>query len=107
MEVEEIEGYVNEARQTWIEKGCTIMADGWTGPTKLSIINFMVYSGGKTVFLKSVSASGEIKEHKYIYKLLVSVIKEVGKHNVVHIVTDNSSNYKKVGLEVMKKYNIY
>ena len=54
------------------------MSDGWTGPTKLSIINFMVYSKETTMFLKSVDASNNIKDHKYIYELLKTVIKEVG-----------------------------
>ena len=74
MEYKEMEVYVN---QKWKTFGCTIMSDGWTGPTKLSIINFMVYSKGITVFLKSVDASNNIKDHKYIYKLLKTVIKEV------------------------------
>ena len=53
------------------------MSDGWTGPIELSIINFMVYSKGTTVFLKSVDASNNIKDYKYIYKILKIVIKEV------------------------------
>ena len=60
---------------TW----CTIMSDGWIRPTKLSIINFIVYSKGTTMFLKLVDASNYIKDHKYIYDLLKTVIKEVGK----------------------------
>ena len=62
----EMEAYVNQQREKWKTYGCTIMSDGWTGPTKLSIINFMVYSKGSTVFLKSVDASNYIKDHKYI-----------------------------------------
>ena len=62
----EMEAYVNQQREKWKTYGCTIMSDGWTGPTKLSIINFMVYSKGTTVFLKSVDASNYIKDHKYI-----------------------------------------
>ncbi|RVW62896.1 hypothetical protein CK203_059778 [Vitis vinifera] len=52
MEYKEMEAYVNQQREKWKTYGCTIMSDGWTGPTKLSIINFMVYSKGSTVFLK-------------------------------------------------------
>ena len=59
------------------------MSDGWTKPTKLSIINFMVYSKETTVFLKSVDALNYIKDHKYIYELLKTIIKEIGKENVV------------------------
>ena len=83
------------------------MSDGWTKPMKLSIINFMVYSKETTVFLKSVDALNYIKDHKYIYELLKTIIKEVGKENVVPIVTDNESAFMKVRKELMKKYNLY
>ena len=73
------------------------MSDGWIRPTRLSMINFMVYSKGSMVFLKSVDASNNIKDHKYIYKLLKNVIKEVGVDNVVQIVTDNGLTFMKWG----------
>ena len=50
--------------------GCIIICDGWISPTKLSIINFMVYSKGSPIFLKSVEVSDKIKDNKYIYGLL-------------------------------------
>ncbi|XP_077242611.1 uncharacterized protein LOC143883140 [Tasmannia lanceolata] len=83
------------------------MTYGWTGPTRQSIINFVVYCDGKTVFLKSIEASAVIKDYRYIYKLLVEVIKEVGEKNVVQIVTDNGSNYKKAEQKIMEKYHIF
>ncbi|KAJ9680166.1 hypothetical protein PVL29_019454 [Vitis rotundifolia] len=107
MEYKDMEAYVNQQREKWKTYGCTIMSDGWTGPTRLSIINFMVYLKGSTVFLKSVDASNNIKDHKYIYKLLKNVIKEVGIDNVVQIVTDNGSAFVKAGKLLMKKYNLY
>ena len=107
MEHKDMEDYVNIQREKWKTYGCTIMSDGWTGPTKLSIINFMVYSKGSTIFLKSVDASDKIKDNKYIYGLLKDVIKEVGEANVVQIVTDNGSAFVKAGKLLMKKYNLY
>ena len=107
MEYKDMEDYVNIQREKWKTYGCTIMSDGWTGPTKLIIINFMVYSKGSTIFLKSVDASGKIKDNKYIYGLLKDVIKEVGETNVVQIVTDNGSAFVKAGKLLMKKYNLY
>ena len=83
------------------------MCDGWTGQTKLSIINFMVYSKESTIFLKYVDASDKIKDNKYIYSLLKDVIKEVGEENVVQIVTDNGSAFVKAGKLLMKKYNLH
>ena len=81
--------------------------DGWTGPMKLSIINFIVYSKRTTIFLKLVDASNNIKDHKYIYKLLKSVIKDVGEENMVQLVTNNESVFVKVSKLLMKKHNIY
>ena len=62
MDYKETEAYVNQQKEKWKTYGCTIMFDGWTGPMKLSIINFMAYSKGTMVFLKSVDASNNIKE---------------------------------------------
>ena len=107
MEYKDMEDYVNIKREKWKTYGCTIMCDGWTGPTKLSIINYMVYLKGSTIFLKSVDASDKIKDNKYIYDLLKDVIKEVGEANVMQIVTDNGSTIMKVGKLLMKKYNLY
>ena len=102
-----MEDYVNIQREKWKTYGCTIISDGWIGPTKLSIINFMVYSKGSTIFLKSVDASDKIKDNKYIYGLLKDVIKEVGEANIVQIVTDNGSAFVNAGKLLMKKYNLY
>ncbi|KAM1329377.1 hypothetical protein ACFX2F_013556 [Malus domestica] len=107
MEYKDIGEYVNKLRSKWETNGCTIMCDGWTGPTRLSIINFMVYSKGKTIFLKSVDASDHIKNYKYIYKLLRDVIKEVGEHNVVQVVTDNGSAFVKARKKLMKHHNVF
>ena len=43
MEYKDMEAYVNIQRKKWKTYGFTIMCVGWTEPTKLSIINFMVY----------------------------------------------------------------
>ena len=83
------------------------MCDRWIGPTKFSIINFMVYSKESTIFLKSVNDLDKIKDNKYIYGLLKDVIKEVGEANVVQVVTDNELAFVKARKLLMKKYNLY
>ena len=83
------------------------MAYGWTGPTRLSIINIMVYCGGSAVFLKSIDASDKIKSAEYLFGILSEVIDQVGPGSVVHVVTDNGSNYKSAGKKLMRKYNLY
>ena len=83
MEYKDMEAYVNIQSEKWKTYGCTIMSDVSTRPTNLSIINFMVYSKGSTIFFKFVDASNYIKDNKYIHGLLKDVIKEVDKQNVV------------------------
>ena len=102
-----MEAYVNQQREKWKTYGCTIMSDGCIGPTKLSIINFIVYSKWTTVFLKSIDASNNIKDHKYIYNLLRTIIKEGGQEMVIQIVTDNGLAFVKAGKLLMKKFNLY
>ena len=107
MEYKDMEDYVNLQREKWKTYGCTIMCDGWTSPMKLNIISFMVYCKGNTIFLKSIDASENIKDKKYIYGLLKDVIKEVGEANVVQIVIDNGLAFVKAEKLLMKKYNLY
>ena len=107
MEYKDMKDYDNIQREKWKTYECTIMCDGWIGPMKLSIINFMVYLKGSTIFLKYVGASNYIKDNKYIYGLLKDVIKKVDKQNVVQIVTENGSTFVKAGKLLMKKYNLY
>lgn len=77
------------------------MCDGWTSYTRKQIINFLVYCDGKTIFLKSVDCSEHVKDHKYLMGLMRGVIDEVGPENVVQIITNNGSNFKKAGLTIM------
>ena len=107
MKYKDMEDYVNLQREKWKTYGCTILCDGCIGPMKLSIVNFMVYCKGSTIFLNSVDALENIKYNKYIYGLLKDVIKEVSESNVVQIVTDNGSTFVKDEKLLMKKYKLY
>ncbi|RLN17861.1 hypothetical protein C2845_PM02G35130 [Panicum miliaceum] len=55
---EEAEQSLEIFKQGWIQYGVTIMCDSWTGPTGISIINFMVYCNARMFFHKSIDASG-------------------------------------------------
>ncbi|XP_059650540.1 uncharacterized protein LOC132296346 [Cornus florida] len=57
----------------------------------------MATSVGGAMLLKAVDASGNIKDVEYVVNLFIPVIKDVGEHNVVQIITDNGSNFKAAG----------
>ncbi|WVZ77634.1 hypothetical protein U9M48_025480, partial [Paspalum notatum var. saurae] len=93
--VKEIENEIEKWKKEWDECGVTLMCDSWTGPMRNSIINFLVYSGGTMYFMKSVDATDKIQDHQYLLKEIKAVVMKLSYHNVVQIVTDNGSNYKK------------
>ena len=87
----EVLAYVQSFRSIWTSRGCTIMCDGWTGPTRLSMINFMVYSHLGSVFVRAIDSSNEVKNANYIFGLMDRMVEEIGESNVVQIVTDNEA----------------
>jgi hypothetical protein len=47
--------------QKWRKHGVTIMCDSWTGPTHMSVINFLLYSNGRMWFHSLVDATEKTK----------------------------------------------
>ncbi|XP_077239733.1 uncharacterized protein LOC143880640 [Tasmannia lanceolata] len=79
-------------RDTWKDKGVSIVSDGWSDSQMRPLINFMVVTEGSPMFLKAVDCSGETKDKHFIANLLKEVIMEVGHENVVQVITDNVAN---------------
>ncbi|KAJ1269626.1 hypothetical protein BS78_07G226100 [Paspalum vaginatum] len=102
--VKEIKKEIEKWKAEWDECGVTVMCDSWTGPMRNSIINFLVYSGGTMYFWKSIDASGEIQDHHFLLKEIKAVVVDVGIENVVQVVTDNGSNYKKACTVLTDEY---
>ncbi|XP_010248064.1 PREDICTED: uncharacterized protein LOC104590993, partial [Nelumbo nucifera] len=98
-EVEELKRHFKKAKLYRL----TIICDGWTRLTRLSIINFMVYCNGQTMFHKSINASSDRHNAWYLFSLMNAVVDEVGAENVVQVVTDNGSAYKAAGRMLKRK----
>ncbi|XP_026384974.1 uncharacterized protein LOC113280578 [Papaver somniferum] len=80
------------------------MSDGWTEGKKRHLINFLVNFPKGSVFLKSVDASNRTNDADFIRELVNEEIDDVGKENVVQFITDNGSNFKKAGKDLMLEY---
>ena len=80
------------------------MADGWTDTRHRSLINFFVYCPRGMVFVKSVDASNIVQSTRNLFKLFDEVVTWVGPKNIVHMVTDNTSNYVSAGKLLCEKY---
>ena len=80
------------------------MADGWIDTRHRSLINFLVYCPRGMVFVKSVDASNIVKSTKNFFKLFDEVVTWVGPKNIVHMITDNASNYVFASKLLCEKY---
>jgi hypothetical protein len=57
----ELKAMIQKWHNEWHEHGVTIMCDSWTGPTRMSVINFLLYSNGR-MELTLVDVSNPIRE---------------------------------------------
>eukprot|EP00253_Pinus_taeda_P004752 PITA_04752 len=103
-EIQSINEYLQEFKDSWARTGCTIMSDGWIDQRNRTIINFLVFCPQGTMFLKSVDASDKVKDGHLLFQLLDQVVEEVGVANVVQIITDNASNYVLAGKLLEEKH---
>ncbi|PIA41319.1 hypothetical protein AQUCO_02200016v1 [Aquilegia coerulea] len=107
--VGECDQFIDGIKKKWGQCGVTIMCDGWTGPTKYSLMNFMVYCDSDSCFIKSVDVLGFCIDAKLILEQMKKVVDKMGKEYVVQIVTNNGANYKKAGEDLCKLlgYNMF
>ncbi|KAJ1443109.1 Ribonuclease H-like superfamily [Sesbania bispinosa] len=92
-----LDGLLQPIKDTWSEKGVSLVTDGWTDAQRRPLINFMAISDSGPMFLKAIDGSGEFKDKHYISDLMFSVIDEIGPQNVVQIITDNAPVCKAAG----------
>ncbi len=103
-EVERVQQYLIEFKESWSKTGCTITSNGWTDQRSRTILNFLIACPKGTMLLKSVDASEKVKDANLLFRLLDEVVEEVGVQNVVQVITDNASNYVKAGRMLEEKH---
>jgi hypothetical protein len=60
---EEIKKHFQKFKKEWPTHGINLMCDLWTGPTGISIINFMIYYNGVMFFTNSLTLQVTIRTH--------------------------------------------
>ncbi|KAM0914219.1 hypothetical protein ACQ4PT_011657 [Festuca glaucescens] len=71
---EELQAYMAAFKNDWGQYGVTVMCDSWTGPSRMRIINFMVFCNGRMHFHKSVNATGCVQNHQYVLERIRKVV---------------------------------
>ena len=79
------------------------MCDGWSSRTRKPIINFMIYCDRSMIYHSSIDTTNIPKIADYIFSFIDKVVEEVGKENVVQVVTDNETSFKATGMLLMEK----
>ena len=64
---DEATSFLQKFKQDWKNFGVTLMCDSWTGPTGMSLINFMVYCNTRMFFLNTIDASGQTQNSGYFF----------------------------------------
>ncbi|KAK2651935.1 hypothetical protein Ddye_011791 [Dipteronia dyeriana] len=82
-EVETTRTFFTDVKKTWKATRVTIMSDGWIDIIGKNLLNFLVNNFKGTMFLKSIDASDAKKDVELVFKLLDSVVEEVGKDIIV------------------------
>nr|XP_027077056.1 uncharacterized protein LOC113700816 [Coffea arabica] len=95
---------VDSFRSTWAETGCTLMGDGWKDTRQRLLINFLVCCSKDISFIKSVDAYDIVTNAENLCNLFAEIVEMLGLKNVVHLVTDNASNYKAAGSLLSERY---
>ncbi|XP_075073625.1 uncharacterized protein LOC107783682 isoform X1 [Nicotiana tabacum] len=107
-EVKKMDQIIEEHKVEWNKFGCSIMMDKWTTQNGKMIINVLVNSPRRSVFLESHDASNSSTDGSKMYSLFRNTIDKIGKANVVQVVTDNASENVSAGKMMEAIYpNIY
>jgi len=82
-EVEYTEKLLQDHKLQWSKHGCSIMSDAWTDRKQRCLINILVNSPTRLMFVKSIDGSNFLKTGEKIFEMLDSLVEEIGEENVV------------------------
>jgi hypothetical protein len=99
-----IDRLLQPMKSLWTLKGVKLVSNCWTYVQRKPLINFNGICEGGHIFLKLIDESGEYKDKYYLANILKDVIKEIGSHNVVQIITDNAPVCKGVGILIEAEF---
>jgi hypothetical protein len=76
-EVQMINEYLIDFKESWNKIRCTIMFDGWIHGRSHTIMNFLMDHPNETMFPKSMDASNQVKDAQSLFFLLDEIFVEV------------------------------
>ena len=100
-EVISLQAKLERVRGLWPKYGCSILTDGWVDVSHRQLVNVLVSSCYGTMFLKSIDCSHAnttpTVDSSWLAERISEAIREVGKENVVQVISDNASSCVRMG----------
>lgn len=79
------------------------MCDGWTLPTKIHIINFLIYSNRDTIFYKSIDSTNVlIRDANYYMRLVHILVEKLGPSRVLQVATHGKATMKTASKKLLQ-----
>jgi hypothetical protein len=66
MNEKDLKDWYAKFQNDWPIFSVSLMCDSWTGPTRMSVINFLIYCNGVMWFHKSIDATGKSQDSDYL-----------------------------------------
>lgn len=92
-EVNEMQEYVKNIRQSWVITGCSILLDGWIDEKGRNLVNILVDCPQGPIYLRSCDISSFVGNSEALQLLLEGVIEEVGVDDVIQVVSHSTTGW--------------
>nr|GME14779.1 uncharacterized protein LOC109154222 [Ipomoea batatas] len=103
-EVEHVKELFKHHEEVWNIDGCSLMMDKWTNKRGHTFINVLVNCSLGSYFLESVAVSKDMVDANKMLELFGAFVDQVGKENVVQVISDNASENVRAGKDLMELY---
>lgn len=97
-----VEMMLQPIKETWNEKGVTIVCNGWADAQRRPLINFMGITEFGLMFIMTINCEGAYKDKFYIVNEIKDVI--MGADKVVQIIIDNAPICRAIGALIEAQY---
>nr|GMD88020.1 uncharacterized protein LOC109167856 [Ipomoea batatas] len=103
-EVEHVKELFKPHEETCNKYGCSLMMDKWKDRRGRAFINVLVNCSLGSYFLESVDVSKDTVDANKMLELFETFVNQVGKDNVVQVISDNASENVRAGKDLMEVF---
>nr|GLL37844.1 uncharacterized protein LOC109167856 [Ipomoea trifida] len=103
-EVAHVKELFKAHEETCNKYGCSLMMDKWTDRRGRAFINVLVNCSLGSYFLESVDVSKDTVDANKMLELFETFVNQVGKDNVVQVISDNASENVRAGKDLMEVF---